>query len=466
MKADSKIMFATMKPWKLFFIVAMPGMISMFAMSIFSIIEGIFIGQKLGEAALTAVNIAFPMIFINFSLSDLVAVGSSVPISVALGRKDEKTANNIFSCAIVMIFIVSVITGTVMMFAARPLASLMGAEGQILDTASRYIQTYALCSPLSTVFFAMDNYLRISGYVKTSMFINIFCNVMTLVLLLLFLFVFEMDVVGSALAACLAMCCCSVLAMIPFLRGRALLKFTRPQFSFRLIQKVFTCGLPVFLNNIAGRVTSILINLSLMTLGTKVLGYGGGITAVAAYAVLLYSADMGFSLLYGMSDSLSPAIGFNWGAGDYGRVRKIAICNYIGTFTVGVIFAVVMFVFSRPVVSVFVEAGNTALLDLSADAMKIFCLGMLFRWIVVATQSFLSAIEKPFYATILSISFALVSPVIVLAVLWSWGLVGIWFNSFGTALLTSVIGVILIIQVQKEIKRISAKKEIREKECL
>ncbi|MBR5453224.1 MAG: MATE family efflux transporter, partial [Clostridia bacterium] len=214
MKTDSKVMFATMKPWKLFFVVALPGMVSMFAMSIYSIIEGVFIGQKLGEAALTAVNIAFPMIFINFSLSDMVAVGSSVPISIALGRKDEKTANNIFSSAIIMIFLVSVIMGAVMMFAARPLAALMGAEGVVLDTAARYIQTYALCSPLSTVFFAMDNYLRISGYVKTSMLINIFCNGMTLILLVLFLFVFEMDVVGSALAACLSMCSCSVLAMI------------------------------------------------------------------------------------------------------------------------------------------------------------------------------------------------------------------------------------------------------------
>ena len=189
MKVDSKVMFATMKPWKLFFVVALPGVVSMFAMSVYSLIEGVFLGQKLGEVALTAVNIAFPMILINFSLSDLVAVGSSVPISIALGRKDEKTANNIFSCSIIMIFAVSVLMGAVMMFASEPLAALMGAEDNILDMAARYIRTYAICSPISTVFFAMDNYLRISGYVRASMLINIFCNVMTLVLLSLTLLV-------------------------------------------------------------------------------------------------------------------------------------------------------------------------------------------------------------------------------------------------------------------------------------
>ena len=72
MKRDTEAMYSTMKPWKLFFIVALPGMISMFAMSIYSIIEGIFIGQRLGEGAFAAVNIAMPLVLINFSLADLI----------------------------------------------------------------------------------------------------------------------------------------------------------------------------------------------------------------------------------------------------------------------------------------------------------------------------------------------------------------------------------------------------------
>lgn len=71
MKQDTKQMYATMSPWRLFFIVALPGMVSMFAMSIYSIIEGAFIGHTLGEEALAAVNIAFPVIMINFSLAFL-----------------------------------------------------------------------------------------------------------------------------------------------------------------------------------------------------------------------------------------------------------------------------------------------------------------------------------------------------------------------------------------------------------
>ena len=234
----TEIMYATMKPWKLFFKIAMPGMISMFAMSIYSIFEGMFIGQILGEGAFAAVNIAFPLIMINFSLADLIGVGASAPISVALGKEDYETANNIFSSSVIMIFCVSIIMGSIMYFAAVPLASLMGADDVLLDTSVRYLRTAALCSPLAAIFFAMDNYLRISGFVKTSMVINIFCNLLTLGLLSFFLLVCKMDVVGSALATSVSMCVSSVIAMIPFITRQALLKFVKPRFSFSMLRQI------------------------------------------------------------------------------------------------------------------------------------------------------------------------------------------------------------------------------------
>lgn len=449
MKRDTKTMFATMAPWRLFFVVALPGMVSMFTMSIYSIIEGVFIGRKLGEAALAAVNIALPLVMINFSLADMVGVGSSAPISIALGKKDDKTADNIFSCAMLLILFVSLAMGCLMLFAAEPLVRLMGADESVVDTAVRYVCTYAVFSPLTTVFFAMDNYLRISGYVKTSMFINVFSNVATIGLLVVFLLVLEMDVVGSALAACISMCGCSVAALVPFLRKKTLLKFVRPKFSADILKRIFSCGMPTFLNNIAGRVTSVLMNISLMTLGARALGAGGGTTAVAAYSVLMYASDLCFPLLYGMSDSLAPALGFNWGAENYGRVRKIAKCNFLGGCIVGVTATAVLFFGSEHVAALFVDAGETQLLTLASQALKIFCLTYLVRWFPQATQSFLSAIGKPVHATALSVSVALVFPVLLLGALWGLGLDGIWLNMFGTAVLSSVLGLFLMRKIWK-----------------
>ncbi len=453
MKTKTEEMYATMKPWRLFFVVALPGMISMFAMSISSIVEGIFIGQILGEGAFAAINIAMPLVMINFSLADLIGVGASAPISIALGKDDHKTANNVFTCSVLMIFCVSIFMGCVMFFAAEPLSRLMGAEGELLDTAVRYLRTAALCSPLAAIFFAMDNYLRISGFVKTSMVINIGCNLLTIGLLTFFLLVCDMDVVGSALATSLAMCACAIVAMIPFVAKKALLKFVKPKFSFAMIKQIAACGSPVFLNNVSGRITSIFMNISLMTLGEDIIGVGGGQTAVAVYAVLMYSSDLCWPLLYGISDALSPALGYNWGAKNYKRVKSIAKCAYVGTAIVGLVSTSILFLFPGTVASWFVKAEDIKLLEISTNAIKLFCFAYLFRWIGVTTQGYFSAIEKPLQATIMSVCTAFVFPTVLLGALWGFGLDGIWFNFVGVNVLTSILSVFLLIRLMREIRK-------------
>lgn len=466
MKTKAEIMYSTMNPWRLFFVIALPGMISMFAMSIYSVIEGAFIGQKLGEGAFAAVNIAMPLVMINFSLADLIGVGASVPISISLGKEDYKTANNVFSCSVIMIFLASLFMGSIIFFLAEPLSRMMGADDILLLTSVRYLRTCALLGPLATIFFAMDNYLRISGYIKTSMFINIGCNVLTLGFLILFLFGFGMDVVGSALAMSLSMCICSVIAMLPFLMKKTLLRFTRPQFSFAMLRQIAACGSPVFLSNVAGRVTSIIMNISLMTLGAQVFGVDGGTTAVAVYAILMYSSDLCWPLLYGISDSLAPAIGYNWGAKNYKRVKQIVKRAYIGTAVVGLVSTSVLFFFPGTIASIFADAKDARLLEISTHAIRLFCFAYLFRWFVVTTQGFLSAIEKPVLATAMSVSVALAFPVIILAALWGLGLDGIWLNFVGVNALAMLLGSVLLSFVSREIKRreCSEEKTVEEKE--
>ena len=453
MRYNTEEMYATMNPWRLFFVVALPGMASMFAMSIYSIVEGIFIGHTLGEGAFAAVNIAMPLVMINFSLADLIGVGASVPIAIALGKNEHDTANNFFSCSAILIFLASLLMGSIMFFAAVPLSRMMGADDVLLDTSVRYLRTAALCGPLATIFFAMDNYLRISGFVKTSMVINIGCNILTLGLLTFFLLVCETDVVGSALATSISMSVCSVVAMLPFLMNKALLKFVKPKLNFSMLKQIASCGSPVFFSNISGRIASILMNIVLMTVGARTLGDGGGQTAVAVYAVLMYASDLCWPLLYGIADSLSPALGFNWGAQNYGRVKRIVRCSYIGTAVIGLVSTSLLFFFPNMIASWFVKEEDVLLLEISAHAIRLFCFAYLFRWIGVSTQSFLSAIEKPKQATIMSVSTAFVFPVLMFGVLWGFGLDGIWFNFVGVNVLTAVLSGVLLIKLSKEIKK-------------
>ncbi len=441
--AHSNEFFSTARPSRLFFTVAIPGMVSMLAASIYSIIEGFFIGNFIGESAFAAVNIAMPLVFINFSLADLVGVGSSVPISVALGRKDEKEADNIFSASIILIVLAAMFMGIILYFTSPMLVSLMGAEGSLADSAIEYIRVYAILSPFTTIVFAMDNYLRICGFVKGSMLLNIFMSILTAVLIFVFLGPCKMDVAGAALASALSMMTCALIAFIPFLCKKTVLKFVKPQISFGMLRQIVACGSPVFLNNISGRVAAIIMNSVLLTMG--------GQTAVAAYAVLMYAGSIVEPLLYGMSDSVQPAVGYNWGAGNVKRVRDISKCSFAACGIVSVIATAAMFVFARPIADIFVEDGNPALLELSVIGLKLFCTSYLFRWFGFAAQGFYSAIEKPLPATILSVSSACVFPILFIIALYPIGLTGIWLNMTATSLAVAIVAFVMLTIFQKKL---------------
>ncbi len=457
--------FATAKPINLFFRLAIPGLISMLAMSLYSAFEGVFVGQWVGEAAFAAVTLGMPLVMINNALADLVGVGSSAPISVALGRKDNDKANNIFTCSIIMIIAVAFFMGIVIFLAAPWFMRVMGAEGDFADLAVRYVRVYAIMGPFSTIVFAVDNYMRISGFIKGSMWLNIFMSALTVGLLALFLGVFRMSVEGSAFASTLAMFICACIAFVPFIRKKAVLKFVKPKFSVAMLKEILACGTPTFLSNVAGRVTAIIMNSALIRIGHEVYGDNGAL-AVAAYGVLGYVSFIVEPMLYGMCDSVQPAIGYNWGAGKLKRVAGITKVSFTVCGLVSILCAAVMFLFPEALAGIFVDAAkNPALMELSVHAIPYFGLAFLFGWFCFAVQGFFAAIEKPIYATIVSVMFAFVTPIALIYALTPMGLDGLWLNYFGRALLTGIVAVILIIVAQKRMKRDIAKYVIAESEA-
>jgi len=312
----------------------------------------------------------------------------------------------------------------------------MGAEGELAELAILYIRTYAVCSPFTTIVFATDNYLRISGKIKTSLFLNILMSVLIVTLLILFVAVLEWGVIGAALGVSVGMAFCGVLAIIPFAKGSLQLKFCKPQFSFGIIKEIIVSGSPVFLSNIAARLTSILMNVFLLKIG--------GAIAVTVYGVLMYIGELVQPILYGACDSLQPAIGYNYGAGDFKRVRKIESCCIVACGIISVLSAVVIFCFPESVASIFVDKAESETLTMTVHALKLFALTYLARWFGFAMQSYLVAINKPGMATILSISNALLLPLVLLLVLQPMGLDGIWLNMPITALIVSLMACLMI----------------------
>ena len=429
-------MFLKTPPAKLFFMAALPGAIGMLASSLYGLADGILVGQFLDGTAFAALNLAFPFVFINFSLADLIGVGSAVPISIALGQGRDKQANNIFTCACLMIFTTGILMGAVMFAAAPWLIAMMGAEGQFAAFAVQYLRVYALCSPVTTIVFATDNYLRICGQIKGSMYLNILMSGLSAGLEFLFLAVFGWGIWAAALGTCLGMMVCAVLALAPFALGQMKLRFCRPQFTRKMILRIASCGSPAFLNNIAGRVTSILMNMLLVRLGGEI--------AVSVYGVLMYADGFIQPILYGACDSLQPAVGYNWGAGRYSRSRAIEGCCRRAALVISLVSAAVLFAFPAQTAQLFLADASAADLAMAAGAVRLFSLTYLTRWFSFWVQSYLLAVEKAVQATVISVSTALVFPVALIALLWPLGLTGLWLNFAGTALLAGLLAAALL----------------------
>ena len=228
---DSPTLFSQTPPVRLFFFAAIPGALSMLASSLYYTLDGVFVCQFIGAMAFAAINLAMPFVIINFSLADLIGVGASVPISIALGRGDNKEANNIFTCACLLIHALGILIGAALFAAAPLLIRFLGADGEFAAMAVEYLRVYALCSPLTTAMFAMDNFLRISGFIRGSLALNILMSVLCAGFELFFLGVMGWGVWAAALAGSLGMGVCVLIAYIPFLRGKSVLRFTRPRFS-------------------------------------------------------------------------------------------------------------------------------------------------------------------------------------------------------------------------------------------
>lgn len=441
---NSHTLFAKTPPFRLFLYAAVPGAVSMLASALYQLIDGVFVGRFLGETAFASLNLAMPFVIINFSLADLIGVGSSVPISISLGRRQDGEANNIFTCACLMIFATGIFIGGLLFAAAPLLIGWMGARGEFAGLAVQYLRVYALCSPITTIVFAMDNYLRICGKIRGSMLLNILMSVLSAVLEFVFLFVFRWGIWGAALATCLGMCICAAVAFIPFLRGNMQLRLCMPRFRLGMIRQIVACGSPNFLNNIAGRITSILMNLLLIRFG--------GESAVSIYGILMYAEGFIQPLLYGMCDSLQPAVGYNWGAKSYSRVKAIERCCFTASGILSVLSALVIFFYPAPIASLFIKDAGGGFLEAAVAALRLFSITYLTRWFSFATQSYMLAIEKPAPASIISVSTALAFPVLLVGVLWPLKLTGIWLNFAATSLLAGVLSLAVLLRFRRELR--------------
>ena len=440
MATDSEVLFSSTPPVRLFLTAAVPGAVGMLVSSLYSVLDGIFVGQFVGETAFAAINLAMPFVIVNFAFGDLIGVGSSVPISIAHGRGEREKANNVFTCACLLNVGTGLACGLFFLLAAPAIMAAMGATGELARQATVYLRVYSAFLPITSIGFAADNYLRICGRIRRSMLANVLLAVSGAVIEYVLLGICGLGVGAAALSFCVAIVLCVAVSLWPFFRGGMDLEFVQPHFSAHVIREIVSDGIPAFLENVAGRITSVVLNVALLSLG--------GEDAVSVYGVLMFTDGVVVPLIYGTVDSLQPAVGFNWGAKNLDRVRALERCCFVATALISAAYLAVAQLFPAQIVLVFMPGAEQGLLEEGVFALRLFSLSFVVRWLPFATQAYMVAVGQSRLASIVTVVQSLVTPVVALVALWPLGLLGLWLNMPVAALLSAVLaaGVLVLFR--------------------
>lgn len=139
-KLDKRTFILTQSPGRLMATLSLPAIVGMVVIGLYTFVDAIYAGQFIGVEAMGAVAIAYPFTFINSGTASMIGMGSASVLSRAIGAKDQHTVDQVMRNLVVMNLVLSLVITVVGMVLARPLLSLTGAEGQMLDLAESYLR--------------------------------------------------------------------------------------------------------------------------------------------------------------------------------------------------------------------------------------------------------------------------------------------------------------------------------------
>ena len=431
-------LFATQHPTKLFFRCAVPAVVTSVFGALYSVVDGIFVGKYLGEDALAAVNLMMPIIMIVEALSNMIATGASVNMSILLGEKKREEASRVFTFSIRFILVFSVIVSALGFFLAEPFVSLIapGATEEAISHAVEYLKIYSLFGPLIPVYFATDNYLRVCGKEKLSMVIGIVTQGLNVILDFVLIAVLHQGVWAAAVASCASIVLGSVITLSMFLRKRMAVYYTRKGIQVSRFLRIVANGASEFFTTNAVSVMSVVMNLFLLKYG--------GTTAVAAFSIVMYVDSIVGMLNFGICDSLQPAISYCYGANLIDRMKAI-FRRVVTASVVTSLIAFLFMLFAGPYIAVlFIKPEDTELLEVSRTAIRIFSFSYLIGWIDMCFSSYFTALERAVRSFIVSLFGTLVFPIVFLFILTAiWDLNGVWLMAGVAAFASGILTLVL-----------------------
>ena len=428
--------FGTMEPKKLFVKLAIPSLISMLFSSLYMMADGIFVGKIIGSKALAAINLVFPIIMILFAVGDMVASGASVKIGIKLGEKNEKEASEIFSVALLFIFILNIIFAIIGLIFTKDIIFILIKDKELANLAYKFAYVFILFLPIIAPFFAIDNYLRICGKANMSMWINIGVSVLNIILDAIFIGYLKLGIEYAALASSLSMSIGTLILIYPFITKKVALRFTKPKIKIKEMLGIIYNGSSQFFSNVSGSVMSIIMNSFL-------LHYGGAV-GVAAYSIVMYIESLVVPMLFGMIDAVQPVFSYNYGAKNNKRIMTFFKITCTVALYISIVTMIIIFVFPDFLVRMFSSESDIAVIDMAKKALLLYAPSYLFTWFIMTVSGVLTGLEKATESIVLMSAESIILPLFSTLVLTQLiGVYGIFITPTISGAVSIVVSIIL-----------------------
>lgn len=401
---------------------SLPAIVGMLVMSLYNIVDRIFLGQ-VSSQAIAAVYVSFPIALIIMAISMGIAVGGSALASIRLGEKNRDEAERILG----NVFLLLMLAGLVLMIGMEvfllPLLRLFGSSETLLHDAAAYQSIILLALPLQMISFGLNNFIRAEGSPRTAMSTMLIGAVSNGILDFVFIILLGYGVRGAAIATAISQSISAVWVLSYFFSKRSMLKIRRVQMKpdVSLIKKFLILGIPSMGMQLAAALV--------MTIFNHQLKMNGGDLAVAAMGIIQSISMLALMPVFGINQGVQPIIGYNYGARHFQRVRQALKLGIIGaTIWMTVSFAV-LYIFPDQILYVFASdpKAYAQLYPVAYSGMRIYFITLPIIAYPIVGGIYFQATGQAKMAIFLSLSRQLIILIPTLLILSHfWGLNGIW----------------------------------------
>lgn len=424
---------------------AIPAIIAMTASSLYNMVDSIFIGHGVGALAISGLALTFPLMNLAAAFGSLVGVGASTLISVKLGQKDYDTAQRVLGNVLVLNVIIGLLFTIVTLIFLDPILYFFGGSDATVGYARDYMVVILLGNIITHIYLGLNAVLRSAGHPQKAMYATIATVLVNTLLDPLFIYVFDWGIQGAAIATITAQVLALIWQFKLFSNKNELLHFHKG--IYRLKKKIvydsLAIGMSPFLMNLAACFIVILINQGLQK-------YGGDL-AIGAFGIVNRLVFIVVMIVMGLNQGMQPIAGYNYGAQQYLRVRKVLIVTIVAaTFVTTFGFLVGMLM---PELAVSIFTTDEELIRLAAKGLRITVVFFPIIGFQMVTSNFFQSIGMASKAIFLSISRQVLILIPCLLILPRYyGQFGVWVSMPVSDITASLIAGSMLIWQMKKLK--------------